>query len=258
MKPLVIKLGGAVLNNSLALDNLFAALQQVKQPIVLVHGGGVVVEDVLAKTGFVSEKLDGLRITPKEQIPYVVGALAGTSNKLLLAQALKAGLSAVGLCLSDAGSCKVSQMDARLGHVGEASLGNPALLNSLIELGHVPVMSSIGIGEDGELYNVNADQAALAVCKLLQGQLVLLSDVAGVLDQDKQLVAELNSALADKLIADGVITDGMTVKVKAALEAAEFLQTPVSLASWKDPAKLASLLAGQTYKGESVGTQVTV
>ena len=258
MKPLVIKLGGAVLNNAEALNNLFVALQQVKQAIVLVHGGGVVVEDVLSKMGFVSEKLDGLRVTPKEQIPYVVGALAGTSNKLLLAQALKSGLSAVGLCLSDAGSCKVSAMDPRLGHVGEATEGNPALLTSLIEQGHVPVISSIGIGDDGEPYNVNADQAALAICKLLQGQLVLLSDVAGVLDQNKQLIAQLDSALAEQLIADGVITDGMSVKVKAALEAAAFLNSAVALASWKDPAKLASLLAGETHNGESVGTQVSV
>jgi acetylglutamate kinase len=105
---------------------------------------------------------------------------------------------------------------------------------------------------------VNADQAALAICKLLQGQLVLLSDVAGVLDQNKQLIAQLDSALAEQLIADGVITDGMSVKVKAALEAAAFLNSAVALASWKDPAKLASLLAGQTYNGESVGTQVSV
>ncbi|WP_432468498.1 acetylglutamate kinase [Agarivorans sp. Z349TD_8] len=258
MKTLVIKLGGAVLNNSHALDNLFAALEAVSQPIVLVHGGGVVVEDVLAKTGFVSEKLDGLRITPKEQIPYVVGALAGTSNKLLLARALKSGLSAVGLCLSDAGSCRVTPMDPRLGHVGEASAANPALLNSLIELGHVPVISSIGIGSDGELYNVNADQAALTVCQLLQGQLVLLSDVAGVLDQNKQLIAKLDGQLAQQLIDDGVITDGMTVKVKAALDAAAFLQAPVALASWKDAEQLASLLAGQLYNGESVGTQVQI
>lgn len=254
LKPLLIKLGGAVLENELALANLFTALtvylQKEQRPLLLVHGGGVIVEDVLNKMNIVSQKKDGLRITPFEQIPYVAGALAGTSNKLLMAKALQANLSAVGLSLADGFSCKVTQLDPELGAVGVCSANNPSLINSLLAGGHLPVISSIGIGEDGRLYNVNADQAAIAICELVDAELVFLSDVDGVWDAQQQVIPELNTQLADRLIAENVIQDGMAVKVKAALQAAEQLGY-VMLASWKNPNNLVSLLAGN-----AVGTKV--
>ena len=254
LKPLLIKLGGAVLENEQALTNLFSALtaylKDQQRPLLLVHGGGVIVEDVLTKMNIVSQKKNGLRITPFDQIPYVAGALAGTSNKLLMAKALQAGLSAVGLSLADGFSCKVTQMDPDLGAVGICSPNNPSLINGLLAGGHLPVISSIGIGDDGRLYNVNADQAAITICDLIDAELVFLSDVDGVWNDKKQVIPELNTQLADKLIAENVIQDGMAVKVKAALQAAEQLGA-VMLASWKNPDNLVSLLAGQ-----AVGTKV--
>jgi acetylglutamate kinase len=243
-----------VLENEQALANLFSALteylQQEQRPLLLVHGGGVIVEDVLNKMNIVSQKKNGLRITPFEQIPYVAGALAGTSNKLLMAKALQADLSAVGLSLADGFSCKVTQLDPDLGAVGICAPNNPSLINGLLAGGHLPVISSIGIGEDGRLYNVNADQAAIAICELVGAELVFLSDVDGVWDAQKEVIPELNTQLADTLIAENVIQDGMAVKVKAALQAAEQLGY-VMLASWKNPHNLVSLLAGH-----SVGTKV--
>jgi acetylglutamate kinase len=254
LKPLLIKLGGAVLENEQALANLFSALteylKQEQRPLLLVHGGGVIVEDVLNKMNIVSQKKNGLRITPFDQIPYVAGALAGTSNKLLMAKALQADLSAVGLSLADGFSCKVTQLDPDLGAVGICAPNNPSLINGLLAGGHLPVISSIGIGEDGRLYNVNADQAAIAICELVGAELVFLSDVDGVWDAQKEVIPELNTQLADTLIAENVIQDGMAVKVKAALQAAEQLGY-VMLASWKNPENLVSLLAGH-----SVGTKV--
>jgi len=253
-QPLLIKLGGAVLENDQALANLFSALTEYlrkqQRPLLLVHGGGVIVEDLLNKMNIVSKKKEGLRITPFDQIPYVVGALAGTSNKLLMAKALQAGLSAVGLSLADGFSCKVTQLDPELGAVGVCTANNPSLLNGLLAAGHLPVISSIGIGEDGRLYNVNADQAAIAICELVGAELVFLSDVDGVWDAQKQVIPELNGQLADTLIRDNVIQDGMAVKVKAALQAANQLGY-VMLASWKNPENLVSLLAGK-----AVGTKV--
>ena len=254
LKPLLIKLGGAVLENDQALANLFAALtaylEKQQRPLLLVHGGGVIVEDVLHKMNIVSQKKNGLRITPFEQIPYVAGALAGTSNKLLMAKALQAGLSAVGLSLADGFSCNVTQMDPDLGAVGVSTPNNPSLINGLLAGGHLPVISSIAIGEDGRLYNVNADQAAITICELIDAELVFLSDVDGVWDANKQVIPELNTQLADQLIRENVIQDGMAVKVKAALQAAEQLGY-VMLASWKKPENLVALLAGQ-----AVGTKV--
>lgn len=253
-KPLLIKLGGAVLENEQALANLFSALTaylgKQQRPLLLVHGGGVIVEDVLNKMNIVSQKKEGLRITPFEHIPYVAGALAGTSNKLLMAKALQAGLSAVGLSLADGFSCKVSQMDPELGAVGICRANDPSLINSLLAGGFLPVISSIGIGEDARLYNVNADQAAIAICELVGAELVFLSDVEGVWNAQKQVIPELNSQYAEQLIAENVIQDGMVVKVNAALEAANTLGY-VMLASWKNPDNLVSLLAGQ-----AVGTKV--
>ena len=253
-KPLLIKIGGAVLESQEALSNLFSALTEYlatqQRPILIVHGGGVIVEDVLNKMNIKSEKKNGLRITPFDQIPYVAGALAGTSNKLLMAKALQAGLSAVGLSLADGFSCSVKQMDPDLGAVGICSPNNPALINGLLAGGFLPVISSIAIGEDGNLYNVNADQAAIAICELVDAELVFLSDVDGVWNAEKEVIPELNTQLADKLIEDNVIQDGMAVKVKAALQAAEQLGY-VMLASWKNPENLMSLL-----EGKAVGTKV--
>jgi len=253
-KPLLIKIGGAVLESQEALSNLFSALTEYlatqQRPLLIVHGGGVIVEDVLNKMNIKSEKKNGLRITPFDQIPYVAGALAGTSNKLLMAKALQAGLSAVGLSLADGFSCSVKQMDPDLGAVGICSPNNPALINSLLTGDFLPVISSIAIGEDGNLYNVNADQAAIAICELVDAELVFLSDVDGVWNAEKEVIPELNTQLADKLIEDNVIQDGMAVKVKAALQAAEQLGY-VMLASWKNPENLMSLL-----EGKAVGTKV--
>jgi len=253
-KPLLIKLGGAVLESQAALSNLFAALTTYlathQRPLLIVHGGGVIVEDVLNKMNIKSEKKNGLRITPFDQIPYVAGALAGTSNKLLMAKALQAGLSAVGLSLADGFSCSVKQLDPDLGAVGVCSPNDPALINGLLAGGFLPVISSIAIGEEGNLYNVNADQAAIAICELVGAELVFLSDVDGVWDAEKQVIAELNTSLADTLMQQNVIQDGMAVKVKAALQAAEQLGY-VMLASWKNPENLVSLLAGK-----AVGTKV--
>lgn len=253
-QPLLIKLGGAVLENSQALESLFGALTTYlkgqQRPLLIVHGGGVIVEDVLSKINIKSEKKNGLRITPFDQIGYVAGALAGTANKLLMAQALQAGLSAVGLSLADGFGCKVKQLDPDLGAVGVCSPHDPKLIMHLLAGGFLPVISSIAIGDDARLYNVNADQAAIAICELVGAELVFLSDVDGVWNAQKQVIPELNTQLADTLIAENVIQDGMIVKVKAALQAADELGY-VMLASWKNPENLVSLLAGK-----AVGTKV--
>lgn len=253
-KPLLIKLGGAVLENEQALSNLFLALTEYlkkeQRPLVLVHGGGVVVDDLLSKMNIKSEKKNGLRITPFDQIGYIAGALAGTSNKLLMAKALQAKLPAVGLSLADGFSCSVKQLDEDLGAVGVSIANDPKLINHLLAGGFLPVISSIAIGDDARLYNVNADQAAITICDLINAELVFLSDVDGVWDENKCIIPTLNATLAQKLIDKNVIQDGMTVKVNAALQAAEKLGY-VMLASWKNPENLVALLEGKV-----VGTKV--
>ncbi|NLS13490.1 acetylglutamate kinase [Vibrio sp. SM6] len=252
--PLVIKLGGAALSCEQTLNKLFGAVMAYQsaaaRPIVIVHGGGYLVDELLAKLQLKSEKKAGLRVTPLEHIPYIAGALAGTANKLLQGQAMNAGLNAVGLSLADGGLCVVEELDPELGAVGKATPGNGAVLQAIMAAGAVPIISSIGITADGQLMNVNADQAAVAVAGALDAELVLLSDVSGVLDGKGHLLPSLTQSQADALIAGKVITDGMIVKVQAALQAAHDLGRPIEVASWRYPEKLAALFAGS-----SIGTR---
>lgn len=251
--PLVIKLGGAVLSNLETLQQLFKAIdtyqQQQQRPMLIVHGGGYMVDDSMAKCKLDVVKKDGLRVTPKEQAPLIAGALAGTANKLLLGEAIKSNIQGVGLCLGDGNMCTVTQLDPELGSVGVASVGDATLLKQLLSANFLPIISSIGLDSDGELMNVNADQAAVAVASTLGAEVVLLSDVAGVLDANKELIPEMDEQLSNQLIADGVISDGMIVKVQAAFEAAQELGRPISIASWRSPQNLVRLFAG-----ENIGT----
>ena len=185
-QTLVIKLGGALIENDEALTALFATLKTFlddqHRPLVLVHGGGCLVDDLLKGLGLTSTKKNGLRVTPFEQIPFIAGALAGTANKQMMAKAIATGIPAVGLCLADGGLCQVTQLDPDLGAVGECKPGNPALVAGILGQGFLPVVSSIGITADGQLMNVNADQAATAIAEALGADLVMLSDVSGILD----------------------------------------------------------------------------
>ncbi|MCY9872759.1 MULTISPECIES: acetylglutamate kinase [Vibrio] len=252
--PLVIKLGGAALSCSQTLGQLFAAIsdyqKQAQREIVIVHGGGYLVDDLMKQLNLPTVKKQGLRVTPYDQIPLIAGALAGTANKLLQGDAIKAGINAVGLSLADGGLCEVSELDPELGAVGSAKPGNPAVLQAVLKTGALPIISSIGLDNQGQLMNINADQAAVAVAGALDAELVLLSDVSGVLDGKGHLLPSLTQQEADALIEGKVITDGMIVKVQAALEAANDLGRPIEVATWRYPNKLVELFAGK-----SIGTQ---
>jgi acetylglutamate kinase len=252
---LIIKLGGALIENDDALTALYKGLKDYlnknTRPIVLVHGGGCLVDDLLKALNMKSEKKNGLRVTPFDQIPYITGALAGTANKLMLAKARTMGIDAVGLCLSDGQMTKITQFNEELGAVGSAHTGDPKLLEVLLANGYMPTICSIGFTDDGKLMNINADQAAVALAISLNADLALLSDVDGILDKNGNLIEEMTETRAHELIADGTISGGMEVKVKAALDAAKTLNKPLSVASWRYSDKISALLEGQ-----AIGTKV--
>ena len=251
-KPLVIKIGGAILEQQSALVALLNVIKSLKdQTIVLVHGGGCVVDEMLSQAGFTTTKKQGLRVSPKEQMPFISGALAGNVNKSIVAKANSLKLNAVGLSLTDGNmvSCQLSAKD--LGSVGEPKAQSSALLDSLLQANFLPVIGSIGALADGELVNVNADDAAVAICQLLNAELLLLTDVDGVWDAEGKCLASLNTQQADDLIEQGVIAGGMTAKVNAALSAANHLRRSIAVASWKTPEKIALLLAG-----DNIGTRI--
>ncbi|MBO2567659.1 acetylglutamate kinase [Shewanella algae] len=253
-KVLVLKVGGALMQCEMGMARLMdtaAKMLAHGQKVVLVHGGGYLVDEQLKANGMDTVKLDGLRVTPPEQMPIIAGALAGMSNKILQAAAIKAGVASVGMSLADANLVDAVIKDERLGLVGEVSPKDGSYINFVLSQGWMPIVSSIAVSSEGQLLNVNADQAATVLAKLVQGKLVLLSDVSGVLDGKGQLIASLNRSEIDDLVKLGVIEKGMKVKVEAALEVAELMGQPVQVASWRDAAQLAALA-----QGEAVGTQI--
>lgn len=255
INPLVIKLGGVLLDSEEALERLFTALvtyrEKHERPLVIMHGGGCLVDDLMKKLALPVVKKNGLRVTPADQIDIITGALAGTANKTLLAWAVKHDINAVGLCLGDGNTVSVTPLDAALGHVGKAEAGSPALVQILLAANYMPIISSIGITKDGSLMNVNADQAATALAATLGADLILLSDVSGILDGKGQRIAEMTAQKAEQLIVQGIITDGMVVKVNAALDAARSLGRPVDIASWRHADQLPAL-----FNGVPIGTRI--
>ncbi|PXY93091.1 acetylglutamate kinase [Gilliamella apis] len=250
MKPLIIKFGGVLLDNKDALSNLFIVISEYKKnfkrPLIIVHGGGSVVDSLMDRLSLPVVRRNGLRVTPADQIDVIVGSLAGSANTTILSEAKKLQIPSIGLCLADGDSVKVKQISEELGYVGEAEQGDPALINLLLNNGYLPIVSSIGITDEGKMMNVNADHAAVALAKTLNADLILLSDVSGVLDENKQLIESLTQAEADHLIAQGIITDGMIVKVNSAFEAAKTLGRPIDIASWKESDKLIELFNGKS------------
>ncbi|PSU54801.1 acetylglutamate kinase, partial [Photobacterium aphoticum] len=131
--------------------------------------------------------------------------------------------------------------------------GDSTLISTIMAGGFLPIISSIGLDDNGNLMNVNADQAAVAVAAALDAELVLLSDVSGVLDGKGRLIPALTEDKAEALIQQAVITDGMIVKVRAAFDAAKALGRPIEVATWRYPDKLAAL-----FNGESIGTKFSL
>ena len=249
----VIKVGGSVLEKADNTDRLFSTITKLQSSVnvVLVHGGGNIAQQLLEDLGFVSEKIDGVRVTPKSQLPYVVAALAGIANQQLCSQAIAAGLTPVGLSLSDGRICQAVEFDERFGAVGKALPYKADLLKSLNHQQMLPIVHSIGTDTNGQLLNVNADQAAIAICQLLNAELFLLSDVAGVLGTDGEVIPQLDTVAVDDLVASSVINGGMVVKVREALIASEQIQKSVTIASWEHADVLVNALSG-----ESFGTQI--
>ncbi len=254
---LVIKVGGALLHDMSALQSLLQTLAQLQQcyQLVLVHGGGDTVQALLEKLDFESHKIDGVRVTPEEQIPYVVGALAGTVNTQLCAAALSQSLKPVGLTLLDGGITSATPLAPKFGAVGSAVPGDAVLLEGLCGKGFLPIISSIASTSDGQLLNVNADDAAAAIAQLLQADLLLLSDVPGVLDGSKQLLPELNEQQIEHYCQQGVIQGGMVIKVNSALITAKATQKSVFIASWKQPQGLLALSQG-SHSGTRIFSEI--
>ncbi|MEQ8770256.1 MAG: acetylglutamate kinase [Phycisphaerales bacterium] len=240
MSVVVVKVSGKPVDDPVACAPLWAALASAAggARLVVVHGGGNAVDRRLMSLGMTSERRDGLRVTPDDQIGVVVGVLAGEVNRALVGVLTDAGVDAVGIGVADAGLCACEPIEG-LGRVGTATGADGRAITALHRAGLVPVVHSIGMDAAGKALNVNADDAAAGVAGAISAdKLVLLTDVAGVLNADGETIEELDAASVEELIASGVIAGGMCPKARAGVSAADACGADVVIGSWHDAAAL--------------------
>jgi acetylglutamate kinase len=223
----VIKLGGSLLDDP---QRRAAALAKIVdawrggEPVVLVHGGGKHIDALMTKLGMPKQVVRGLRVTDDATLQVVVAVLAGTVNKLIVSELAALGVSACGISGADAGTITAvphAPLDGvDLGHVGSVTGGNAAVITALLDRDIMPVVSSVAIGPDGGLLNVNADMAAAAVAVSLGANVLhFITDVPGLLDQNGQVVPSLHARGARAMLESEVVSGGMRPKLHAALQA---------------------------------------
>ena len=255
----VVKLGGALLDDPAALAatiDSICALHTVRPgSVIVVHGGGSSVDRHLARLGMPTEKRDGIRLTPPDQMIEISAVLSGRVNATIVAELLARGSSAVGLSLADGfltSSITTTRYPFNPGRVGEVVGGDAKLVHTLLHAGFLPIISSVAVDAGGDLLNVNADDAAAAIARIVGAtRLIFLTDVFGVLDQDGALISQITASEVATLIEQGVIYGGMIPKINNALATATETGICVVIAGWRDKNVLARLA-----EGESVGSTI--
>lgn len=225
-KTVVIKYGGnAMINEELKNDVMgdIALLSLIGVRVVLVHGGGPEISDMLNKIGKKSEFVNGLRVTDKETADVVQMVLAGKVNKNLVNLLESLGCKAIGLCGADGHLISATVKDEKLGFVGEITEVNPEPINDLLEKGYVPVISTTGFDKNGNVYNINADTAAARIAGVIGAEsMISMTDIAGILrdkDDPSTLIPKVYVSDVPQLINDGIISGGMIPKVDCCREA---------------------------------------
>ena len=235
-KTMVIKYGG----NAMVEDRLkegfardIVLMKLVGLNPVLVHGGGPQIGALLERLGKATEFVDGMRVTDSETMDVVEMVLGGLVNKEIVNLINRHGGAAVGLTGKDGDLIRARKMLLRrdapelaepeivdLGHVGEVESIDVSVVNMLVGGNFIPVIAPIGVGADGFSYNLNADLVAGKVAEVLHAEkLILLTNTAGLLDADGELVRELDLARVELMVHDGIIKGGMLPKVRCAVEA---------------------------------------
>ncbi|MCR5653081.1 MAG: acetylglutamate kinase [Ruminococcus sp.] len=260
-KTVVVKYGG----NAMQSDELKQAvmddivlMQLVGINVVLVHGGGPEINEMLVKTGKKSEFKNGLRVTDKETIDIVQQVLAGRVNKSLVQHLTQSGGRAIGLCGLDGKMLMASKLESEddLGFVGEIESVNPLIIMDSLKNGYIPVISTIAGGKNGEVYNINADLAAARIAaKLSAKKLILMTDVRGLLrdvHDDESLISTVCVSDVPSLKKEGIIQGGMIPKIDCCVEA---VRSGVSRAHIIDGRLKHSILL-ELFSDEGIGTML--
>ncbi|MGM9680032.1 MAG: acetylglutamate kinase [Eubacteriales bacterium] len=225
-KIVVIKYGGnAMINKELkcAVMGDIALLSLIGIKIVLVHGGGPEISEMLGKLNKKSEFVNGLRVTDRETAEIAQMVLAGKINKSLVNLLENAGCHAVGISGADGSLIEATTKDPALGYVGEITSVNTRLILDLLEKGYIPVVSTVGYDKAGNIYNINADTAAARIAGCLKAEsLFTMTDIAGILrdkNDPSSLIRKIYVSDAPQLIREGIISGGMLPKVDCCVEA---------------------------------------
>lgn len=225
-KVVVVKYGGNAMTNetlkqAVMQDIVLLSLVGIK--VVLVHGGGPEINAMLKKINKPSEFVNGLRYTDEETIHIVQMVLAGKVNKDLVQLLQQAGGKAMGLCGLDGNLIKAKQLNPDLGYVGDITEINPDVINTALNNGYIPVVSTVAAGSNGEVYNINADTAAARIAaEMGAANLILLTDIKGLLedkDDDNTLIRVVGVSEVPYLKNQGIISGGMIPKIDCCVEA---------------------------------------
>ena len=233
-KTIVVKFGGNAMVDE-KLKQCFARdvvlLKLVGMNVVVVHGGGPQIENLLTRVGKKGEFIQGMRVTDAETMEIVEMVLGGQVNKDVVNLINQAGGKAVGLTGKDSGMVRAKKLMLHnrdnyedlidIGMVGDITSIDPSLISHLQAGAFIPVIAPIGVGENGETYNINADVVAGKIAEVLKAEkLALLTNTPGVLDKDSKVVTDVTPAQIDAMVADGTLFGGMLPKIHSALDAA--------------------------------------
>ena len=257
---IVIKYGGAAMieedpKTSFAQD--IVLLQSLGMRPVVVHGGGPEVSKLIQSLGQEVTFVDGLRVTTAENLKVAEMVLSGNLNKEIIAHLQTFGGKAVGLSGKDGNLIQADKKKHAsgidLGYVGTIRQINPELLHLLMREQFIPVVSPIGMGSSGETYNINADTVAAAIAVALEARKVIfMTDVDGVLSDGKELISYLDTATAENLIANKVISGGMVPKIQAALDCVKANVRSAHIINGTDPHSVIAEL----FNDQGIGTQI--
>lgn len=225
-KIVVVKYGGnAMINEKLKQQVMedIVLLWLIGVKIVLVHGGGPEISDLMTRLGKKAEFVDGLRVTDKETVDIVQMVLAGKVNKTLVNLLEMKGGRAMGISGMDGRLIEAEIKDERLGYVGKITNVNITPINDLLEKGYIPVVSTVGCDRQGNSFNINGDTAAAFIAGTLKAErLIMMTDIAGILqdrDDPSTLIPDVTIDEAEELKAEGVVSGGMVPKVDCCVQA---------------------------------------
>ncbi len=265
----VIKYGGNAMGNERTAETFardIVILKTVGINPVVVHGGGPQIGAMLERLKIQSSFVDGLRVTDQSAVEVVEMVLSGSINKQIVTAINQMGGTAIGISGKDGNLIEAQQLrrtkkdpDSNiervldLGFVGEPTKINPKAIENIVASGMIPVIAPIGMGPNGETYNINADTAAGAIAAALKAtKLMMLTDVAGILTKDKQLISSIDAREIDELLADGTITGGMIPKVETCVNA---LKSGVSQAHILD-GRIPHVLLIETFTEHGASTMI--